>query len=717
MSSKFLYSSPSVDLTVLQDGTFNLNVATAKVSELTPNKPIKTDGENKLISGLIQPSDIAGGVIGNPLASNLNIGDYDITGLPFGQSLLGINSQQIFQTNVIDATESKTQNITSSTASITNMSGLLRIPEVSLERLSSTLQSSYIDMSEGGISITSGALNFNGSSIATSVDITGKLDKSGGTMTGGLIMGNQTLTDASSISLRSGTGFLKANGIVDNNTYAVAGSSSLVTSSVAFINASGSLSSNVSNLYVQNGVNTIQSAFDAISSGLGYSIQISSGSFTENLVLGGKQHIIISGVSCPINSPSTQINGSVQIGSSALQLSDRIKIKDLIITGNLTFYSGGLYQGLKTDISNCEIRGTLTLPAVANSMTWIYFYDCYFSQVANIVIPNQTNYQIVFTRCNFGQGITNNMTAGNAYLLTFRDCTNFTSLLNLGNCVLLGINSMNLGSSTVYADGLSLKGSVSSLIKGNGSSLSGTSSQIVLGDASLLSGTSTSLIRGNASLLSGTSTSLIKGDTSLLSGSSSQFVKADTSLDSTIYVPNPYNQVGSFRKWSKATGNITYTTGSTAVSIIPTVVAGSVGFQANEIQLGDVYTIYIAGLYTIPNGGKHPVINIGGLGGSGPFELYTPLWSSHTTAGTDYKFFLTQTITITNTGATLVAILQTRNDIYTPVAPTVSASYFLNSSALILGSSLSSSSLTITAIQVGGGSSTITPYTMYMVKN
>ena len=91
--------------------------------------------------------------------------------------------------------------------------------------------------------------------------------------------------------------------------------------------------------------------------------------------------------------------------------------------------------------------------------------------------------------------------------------------------------------------------------------------------------------------------------------------------------------------------------------------------------------------------------------------------ASHTAAGMDYKFLLTQTITITTVGATLVAILQTRNDIYTPVAPTVAASYFFNSSALILGSSSSSSTLTITAIQSGGGSSTITPETMYMVKN
>ena len=126
---------------------------------------------------------------------------------------------------------------------------------------------------------------------------------------------------------------------------------------------------------------------------------------------------------------------------------------------------------------------------------------------------------------------------------------------------------------------------------------------------SLSGGTATSLIKGNGTTLSGTSTSLVKGDATTVSGTSTQFIKADASLDSTVYVPNPYTQLGSFRKWSKATSNITYTTTGTAVSI-PTTIAGSVSFQANEIQLGDVYTIYIAGLYTIPNSGKHPVINI-----------------------------------------------------------------------------------------------------------
>ena len=298
MSSKFLQSSTTSDLSTLQNGTFAMNISSANITDLTPGFPVKTDANSKLVSGLIQPSDINGGILGNPLDSDLNIGDYDVVGLPFGNTLRSINSQQIFQTNIIDSVESKTQNITS-TAGTTNIDGLVRVPSIALETLSSTLQTSNIAMSEGGISITSGSLSFNGASVATSADIAGKLNKSGGTMTGGLIMGNFTISDAFSIALRSGTGFLKANGIVDNNTYAVAGSSSLVSSAVAFINPSGSLSSNISNLYVQNGVNTIQSAFDAIASGLGYSIQISSGSFTENLVLGGKQHIIISGVSCP----------------------------------------------------------------------------------------------------------------------------------------------------------------------------------------------------------------------------------------------------------------------------------------------------------------------------------------------------------------------------------------------------------------------------------
>ena len=86
MSSKFLYSAPVSDLTTLSDGTFPLDVASAKISELTPNLPIKTDSNGKLVSSLIQPSDINGGVLSNPLGGDLSIGAFDVVGLFGGQT-------------------------------------------------------------------------------------------------------------------------------------------------------------------------------------------------------------------------------------------------------------------------------------------------------------------------------------------------------------------------------------------------------------------------------------------------------------------------------------------------------------------------------------------------------------------------------------------------------------------------------------------------------
>ena len=86
------------------------------------------------------------------------------------------------------------------------------------------------------------------------------------------------------------TEFLKANGTVDSNTYIQSGS--VTNSSVPYINNLGKVSSAITNLYVQSGVNTIQSAIDAVAGGQAYSIQVSAGSFTENLVLSKLNYIV-----------------------------------------------------------------------------------------------------------------------------------------------------------------------------------------------------------------------------------------------------------------------------------------------------------------------------------------------------------------------------------------------------------------------------------------
>ena len=687
MSSRFLYSSPALDLTVLQDGTFNLNVANCKISELTPNKSVFTDAENKLISG---------DAMENPLTSDLSIGAFDITGLPNSQTLIGVNNLVIDNTN-------KLINVTSASVlpSITNIDGLIRVTEVSLEKLSSPLQTSYVDLLEGGISITSTTLTFNTDPILTTpytneIEAT-SFKKTGGTaqeylMANGTSLqysansgnsnfylykshinatspppasgfvyynnANQSLattiyishltndnfdievfftnisqlsdvylqdktnssnfirynitanptiivgshiaisvtnfsnggTGASSFGVNqdilvsfftnaietdtritaienktvnqsavsgtsttfSGAGgvlgdkfvksggttaqFLKANGDSDSKTYIEAGP--INNSSVPYINTTGAVASSNSNLYVQAGVNTIQSALDAIISGNARSIQLSSGSFIENITL-SKQNYLLVGASCPLFGQTTTVLGTVTIGLVGV-LTTRQKIKDIIFTNNLSFFSDATNQALRTTVSNCEFQGSITFPTSAVASTFIYFFDCSFSNISGsniITFPATQNYGIVFTRCNFNnQTFVNNATS--AVLNTFRDCTGMSSI-TLSPATYFGINALTT--------------SVSNL-------------------------TTTSLVLG------GVNTNLLRADGSTIATSS--------------FLTNPYGLINGSKKFV-----LTTTQGKagiqTAVDVLPTVY-GSKSFLANELVAGDIYKITIVGQQTTP---------------------------------------------------------------------------------------------------------------------
>jgi hypothetical protein len=263
-----------------------------------------------------------------------------------------------------------------------------------------------------------------------------------------------------------GTHFLKANGDTDITQYTPV--DTIVNSSIPYINTSGAISSAGTNLYVQGGVNTIQSALDSIQSGVGYSIQLSASSFSESLTL-SKQNIILSGVSCPMYTPTSQIIGNMTIGS-ATGTSTRYKIQNLKIIGNLSWISSSLNE-LRTYFSNCEFTGNITFPAVSGGgTTWIYFFDCSIGYASSIItIPDQATYGIVFTRCNFNnQTITNNLSVGNTANLTFRECTGLPNL-TLGNSIKYGMNATVAGGSSLSAVGLSLGGASTSFLMGNGS--------------------------------------------------------------------------------------------------------------------------------------------------------------------------------------------------------------------------------------------------------
>ena len=723
------------------DSTFPNGLSTNSIDDLElSNDNVKIDlsvidsiniiAPTVLVNG-VPISGGGGGVVTNPLSANLSIGIRDIIGLPSGKTLKGI-------TNSVVLLDDKTVNIVSASfPTTTTMTGILRIPTIATDQISDTLETSYIDMTVGGINLTSGALNFNSNTVlsatgtgtqyfmgdgsllqysansgnsnfylykshtntpapppddgfvyynnanqslvtliyishltddvidievfysnisslnevylqdkslsdnyirynitATPTIVVGShiaipvsVMSSGGTgstsfgvnrpillsfftnsievdtrlstletktqyqtgltgtgitgFTGDLLVSGET--NSGTFRKTGGTvnQFLKANGTVDSNTYAI-GVSTQIVSSVPYINALGQVSSNISNLFVQQGNNTIASAVLAVQTGVGYSIQLSASGFTETLTL-GKQNYILAGTDSPLFAPTTEIIGNTLIGSNSA-LSTRIKIKDIKFSGNLEFISSA-FNGLRTYISNCEIVGTLIFPAVSgDGTTWIYFFDC--SIGGAITIPNQATYGIVFTRCNFtAQTITNSLLVGNTANLVYRECSGLLNL-TLDNCIQYGMNTTYLGVS---------KSSAGSFVKDL--------------------------------------------------GTSSMFLKADGTVDSIAYSYRKFSKIGVYAVVPLNTGN---------TNLIPSV-NGLVTFLADEAKAGDVYTLTIRGTYTTTAGAQVIRITVSGfnnqfgIGGTLPFPSNL-VGSFYFTMTVNYTF-------LTSTSATQIVEL------------------------------------------------------------
>lgn len=444
-----------------------------------------------------------------------------------------LNSDLINTNSNINTLQSKTQNLTATTTTntFTGTGGI--ICDKFVTNLGTSLgfvkgDGSLDTTGYTTLSTTNALVNLVNPLIVKTQNLTATTTTNTFTGTGGIICDKFIKTGGG-----LATEFLKSNGDFDSNTYIQSGS--ITNSAVPYINTIGKVSSAITNLYVQSGVNTIQSAIDAVVGGQAYSIQVSAGAFTENLVL-SKLNYIVAGVRTSLFAPSTLITGNVTIGATGIPTT-RIKLKDLLITGNLVFFSDATNQQLRTYVSNCEITGSITFPTLAVASTWIYFFDCSFSGSTAITIPNMS-YGIVFTRCNFnGQAITSSVVSG--ALLTFRECTGMGTVTGLST--FYGMNATVAGISTSSASSLVLSGTATSLVKGNGTTLTGTSSQ---------------------------------------------FVKGDASLDSTLYGGRKFSTI------SIVSLNGLQTGGNMIGTLNPS--AGNV-FAANEAKIGDVYTLKVYG--------------------------------------------------------------------------------------------------------------------------
>ena len=331
----------------------------------------------------------------------------------------------------------------------------------------------------------------------TSANVSGKLNIDGtNSMTGALNMGttNKIINlatptsntdavtkqytdtqDALKLNLSGG----KMSGTLDMNYHSIINTSAIVSSNyninggvanaVPWIDENSSINTAGTNLYCQSGSATsLQTLIDNITTGLGYSIQLSSGSFAGALTF-AKTNVIICGTSCPLFAPTSTISSTFAIGSTSTIVT-RLKVKDVVITGVLTFVSSATYQQCRYNFSNCEFQANVAFPTAVNGTSpLIHFFDCTFSGTTAMTLPN-TTCTIVFTRCVFNnQAI--GISAPYGYV-TFRDCTNMNSLTL--PAVYSGVNALvnrtsSVVATTVSATSISLGGASASFLMGNGS--------------------------------------------------------------------------------------------------------------------------------------------------------------------------------------------------------------------------------------------------------
>ncbi len=72
MGSKFLSGGDGeTDLSVLKNGSFEAYLGTLEVDSLTPNDLVRADADKKLVSTLVEETDLNFSVLQNPNPSNL----------------------------------------------------------------------------------------------------------------------------------------------------------------------------------------------------------------------------------------------------------------------------------------------------------------------------------------------------------------------------------------------------------------------------------------------------------------------------------------------------------------------------------------------------------------------------------------------------------------------------------------------------------------------
>ena len=108
----------------------------------------------------------------------------------------------------------------------------------------------------------------------------------------------------------------------------------------------------------------IKTVYDSMTSGLGYCLQLSSGSHAVSGVFNiTRENIIIAGVTASLFAPTTLININISTNNT------RIKMKELT---SLVL----LLAEVLDILSNVEFQGKISYPSAVSNAGWLYFFEC-----------------------------------------------------------------------------------------------------------------------------------------------------------------------------------------------------------------------------------------------------------------------------------------------------------------------------------------------------
>jgi len=221
-------------------------------------------------------------------------------------------------------------------------------------------------------------------------------------------------------------------------------------------------------LYVNDNVNSIQSAVDSVSQA--DTIFISSGSFGEQVLINDKYNISLISPTCNNATICEILNGVSITGTSEL-----IRLSNLQIKGNCEIKGVGRHN-----CNNLNVSGSAGTPITFTigqlSTKYIAFTDCGFNQYVTINVSAQFASVVYFINCNFGN-CTINLNNVSPLQVIFSNCAGFNLLPSNLLSTTVGMNVLNDGSEA-YCSTSRLLGIKSMLLQDGTNTLDSTNAAL-----------------------------------------------------------------------------------------------------------------------------------------------------------------------------------------------------------------------------------------------